>query len=62
MQAGEALELRAERDAVLAAGVLNSPKLLMLSGIGPADALHTLGIAVRLDRPSVGQNLRDHVS
>ena len=60
--AGETLELRAERETILAAGVFNSPKLLMLSGIGPAEALHALGIAVRLDRAGVGQELRDHVS
>jgi choline dehydrogenase len=63
MQAGEMLELRAERETILSAGAFNSPKLLMLSVIGPADALHALGITVRLDhRAAIGQNLRDHVS
>ena len=62
MQGGSALELHAERETILAAGVFNSPKLLMLSGIGPAQALHAHGIAVHLDRASVGRNLRDHVS
>jgi choline dehydrogenase len=50
------------RETVLAAGVFNSPKLLMLSGIGPAEHLRALGIAIRADRGGVGGNLRDHVS
>ena len=61
-QAGEMLEVRADQETLLAAGVFNSPKLLMLSGIGPAEALRELGIAVRLDRQAVGRNLQDHVS
>lgn len=58
----ELLEIRAGKETLLAAGAFNSPKLLMLSGIGPADALAGLGIPVRLDRDGVGRNLRDHVS
>jgi choline dehydrogenase len=48
------------RRVVLAAGAVNSPTLLMRSGIGPAEDLKRLGIDVRLDRPGVGGNLVDH--
>ncbi len=50
---------RAGREVVLAAGAINSPQLLMLSGIGPAGHLREHGIDVRVDLP-VGQNLQDH--
>jgi len=53
--------LRARRQVVLAAGAINSPKLLLHSGIGAAAALHELGIAPVLDRPGVGANLQDHL-
>lgn len=56
----EQLEFRAEREVILAAGSYNSPQLLMLSGVGPADQLHALTIPVVLDQPLVGQNLQDH--
>jgi choline dehydrogenase-like flavoprotein len=46
---------------LLAAGAINSPQLLMLSGIGPADHLREHGIAVQLDRPDVGGQLQDHL-
>ena len=45
---------------ILSAGAIGSPQLLMLSGVGPADHLFSLGIAVVVDVPGVGQNLRDH--
>jgi choline dehydrogenase len=48
------------RDIVLAAGAYNSPKLLMLSGVGPADHLGSLGVSVIRDLPGVGRNLMDH--
>ncbi len=53
--------IRARREVVLAASSINSPKLLMLSGIGPAAQLAGHGIAVVADRPGVGQNLQDHL-
>jgi choline dehydrogenase len=52
--------VRARREIVLSAGTVASPKLLMLSGIGPADALKKLGIRVTRDLPGVGRNLQDH--
>ena len=57
---GKALSVNA-RQVILAGGAINSPQLLMLSGIGPADHLKTHGIDVRLDLPGVGQNLQDHL-
>lgn len=53
--------IRANREVVLAASSINSPKLLMLSGIGPASHLTEHGIDVVADRPGVGQNLQDHL-
>jgi choline dehydrogenase-like flavoprotein len=55
----ELVPIRAEREVILSAGAYQSPVLLMLSGIGPADHLATLGIDVRVDLP-VGENLQDH--
>ncbi|MGE6743547.1 GMC family oxidoreductase [Allorhizobium pseudoryzae] len=60
-EAGE-MEIRARAGVVVSAGAINSPKLLQLSGIGPAALLSEHGIALRLDRPGVGLNLRDHYS
>ncbi|SNR55904.1 choline dehydrogenase [Puniceibacterium sediminis] len=53
--------ITARREVMLAASSLNSPKLLMLSGIGPAAHLAGHGIEVVADRPGVGQNLQDHL-
>jgi choline dehydrogenase len=50
----------ADREVILSGGVVNSPQLLMLSGIGPADDLKRLGIGPILDRADVGRNLQDH--
>ena len=52
---------RAEREVIVCAGAIASPQILMLSGIGPADALGRHGIAVRHDLPGVGANLQDHI-
>ena len=60
LQRGEARTAWAEREIVLSAGAINSPQLLMLSGIGPADALRAHGIAIAVDLPGVGRNLQDH--
>lgn len=51
----------AAREVILSGGVVNSPQLLMLSGIGNADDLKGLGITPLLDRPGVGANLQDHL-
>ena len=53
--------IHARREVLLSAGALQSPQLLMLSGIGPAKRLLELGIAVERDLPGVGGNLQDHV-
>ena len=52
---------RADREVILSGGTINSPQLLMLSGIGPAGALRAHGIEVRQDLPGVGGNLQDHL-
>jgi len=48
-------------EVILAGGAVNTPQLLMLSGIGPADHLREHGIAVQADQPEVGANLQDHL-
>ncbi|HEY6411292.1 MAG TPA: choline dehydrogenase [Ktedonobacteraceae bacterium] len=50
------------REVLLCGGAINSPQVLLLSGIGPAAHLQTLGIPVTLDLPGVGQNLQDHLA
>jgi choline dehydrogenase len=57
----ETLTFHAAREVILSAGVYNSPQLLQLSGIGPAQLLGAFGIPVVLDQPMVGQNLQDHL-
>jgi 4-pyridoxate dehydrogenase len=56
------MSVRAEREVILAGGVINSPQLLMLSGIGDPAELAAHGIAVRVPLPGVGKNLQDHIS
>lgn len=58
---GKVETIRARREVIIAASSINSPKLLMLSGIGPAAHLKEHGINVIADRPGVGQNLQDHM-
>ncbi len=60
VQGGQRLELDAGTEVVVCAGAINSPQLLLLSGIGPAQALRSHGIAVAHELPGVGANLQDH--
>ncbi|RWQ60465.1 choline dehydrogenase [Mesorhizobium sp.] len=53
--------IKARREVIVAASSINSPKILMLSGIGPAQHLREYGIPVIADRPGVGRNLQDHM-
>ncbi len=61
LQGGQHREARARREVLLSAGALQSPQLLLLSGIGPGAALQRHGIPVAFDLPGVGQNLHDHL-
>ncbi len=61
LRGGRARTARAESEVVLAAGALQSPQILMLSGIGPGDHLRATGIEVRHDLPGVGRDLQDHL-
>jgi choline dehydrogenase len=58
---GKTTIVHANLEVIVSASSINSPKLLMLSGIGPRDQLKELGIDVIADRPGVGQNLQDHL-
>jgi choline dehydrogenase len=60
MRNGALEEIRAEREVILSAGTYHTPQLLMLSGVGPSEALAPLGIETRHELP-VGQNLQDHI-
>ncbi|MEN3140538.1 GMC family oxidoreductase N-terminal domain-containing protein [Ochrobactrum sp. WV_118_8] len=53
--------LRANREVIVSSGAIGSPKLLLQSGIGPADHLKKAGVAVKHDLPGVGENLQDHL-
>ena len=57
---GEPMTASARQDVILSAGAVDSPRLLLLSGIGPAEELQELGIPVVHDLPGVGRNLHDH--
>jgi choline dehydrogenase len=61
VRGGKSERARATREIILAGGVVDSPKLLMLSGIGPADQLKAHGIPVVADVPGVGRNFQDHL-
>lgn len=54
-------QARAKQDVILSAGAFQSPQLLMLSGVGPADVLRSAGIPLKKELPGVGKNLQDHV-
>ncbi|MCX7556917.1 choline dehydrogenase [Xanthomonadaceae bacterium JHOS43] len=58
---GKAVAQTAQREVILCGGAINSPQLLMLSGIGPAEELRRHGITVHVDAPGVGSNLQDHL-
>ena len=59
-QDGQIKQARAEAEVILSAGAIDSPRLLLLSGIGPADELRSAGVQVLHDLPGVGRNLHDH--
>jgi choline dehydrogenase len=61
-QLGQVQELRAACEVILCAGAYNSPQLLMLSGVGPAEHLLLRELEVVLDQPAVGENLTDHAA
>ncbi|MEM7303651.1 MAG: choline dehydrogenase [Pseudomonadota bacterium] len=62
IQRGDRVErVMANREVVLAASSINTPKLLMISGVGPAEHLKSFGVDVVADRPGVGSNLQDHL-
>lgn len=62
IQDGKLKQIRADCEVLLCGGAYNSPQLLMLSGIGPAEELSSFGIQVVQDLPGVGKNLQEHVS
>jgi 4-pyridoxate dehydrogenase len=59
---GKTFTVRAEREVILSGGVINSPQLLMLSGIGDPDELRACGIDAKVALRGVGKNLQDHIS
>lgn len=58
---GRTLQAPAQREVILCGGAIASPQLLLLSGVGPAEALQALGLPVVVNLPGVGQNLQDHL-
>jgi 4-pyridoxate dehydrogenase len=62
VQDGRKFTVRAEREVILAGGVINTPQLLTLSGIGDPAELQRLGVPAKVGLPGVGRNLQDHVS
>ncbi len=58
---GERCSARVRREVILSCGAINSPQLLKLSGVGPAEELRTMGLDVVRDLPGVGENLQDHL-
>ncbi|XP_063627883.1 ecdysone oxidase-like [Cydia splendana] len=62
LQNKKIIKLKALKEVILSAGAINSPHLLMVSGVGPKHHLAVKGINIILDSPNVGQNLQDHAS
>ena len=60
-ESGRVVEARCEGEVLLAAGAIATPKILMLSGIGPADHIAAHGLRALVDLPGVGANFQDHV-
>ena len=60
-RAGQSVTVKARKEVVLSAGAVNSPQILQLSGVGPANLLRDNGIEVVMDAPQVGENLQDHL-
>ena len=58
---GQSIELTTNKEVLLSAGAINSPQVLMLSGVGPKDHLTEKGIETKVDLSGVGQNLQDHL-
>lgn len=58
---GKTETVRAKREVIVSSGAIGSPRLLLLSGIGPAEHLRSLGLDVVADLPGVGSNLQDHI-
>lgn len=61
VEMADGTQITADREVILASGAIGSPRLLQLSGIGPADHLKSVGIDVVFDQPQVGANLQDHL-
>lgn len=61
VRGSKAVTVRASREVILSGGAVNTPQLLLLSGIGPADEIRAHGLPVALDLPGVGRNLQDHL-
>lgn len=59
---GKRYIIRATKEVILSAGAVNTPQLLMLSGVGPGEHLRKVGVPVVHDSPGVGQNIQDHIA
>lgn len=62
LRAGRRQTITARREVILSAGAINTPQILLRSGIGPGDHLRAFGIDVRADVPGVGKNFQDHIN
>jgi choline dehydrogenase len=58
---GEKFQVHARKEIILSGGAVNTPQILLLSGIGPASELNRHGIPVLVENPAVGENLKDHL-